>query len=197
MDRRQRKTKNAIFAAFCRLLSHREYARVTVGDIIAEADVGRATFYAHFETKDGLLLALCEELFAHLFGTPDGAHGGPFADCHEENAVFLHLLRHLAREDEAPLARLLSSPNNTLFVGYFKEGLVRVLLDKMPKDANPPAPYAARFLAAAMVESLLWWLENRKIETPERVAAYLDEMLGQACLSLGALDTAGEENVAN
>ena len=51
MDRRQRKTREAIFSAFIALLSKRGFEQITVGEIIERADVGRATFYAHFESK--------------------------------------------------------------------------------------------------------------------------------------------------
>ena len=67
MDRRQRRTREAIFAAFIELLSKKDFAQITVGEIIDQADIGRATFYSHFETKDFLLKELCEELFCHLF----------------------------------------------------------------------------------------------------------------------------------
>ena len=67
MDRRQRKTREAIFKAFTELLSQKNFDQITVGEIIESADIGRATFYSNFETKDYLLKEFCKELFCHIF----------------------------------------------------------------------------------------------------------------------------------
>ena len=120
MDRRQRKTREAIFRSFTDLLSKKKFSQITVGEIIESADVGRATFYAHFETKDFRLKELCAELFCHIFDSsqedrPDHRH---IFDCDTSDSAFLHLFRHLQKNDNQVL-QLLSSQNNDLFLQYF------------------------------------------------------------------------------
>ena len=94
MDRRQRKSRRAIFGAFIELLSKKDFHNITVGEIIERADVGRATFYSHFETKDFLLKELCEELFCHIFDVANDEKDGHnhIFDCEAPDSVFLHLL---------------------------------------------------------------------------------------------------------
>ena len=129
MDRRQRKTREAIFKAFIELLSKKDFTQITVGEIIVRADVGRATFYAHFETKDFLLKALCEELFCHIFDAENSEQSNHqhLFDCNPPDSAFLHLFQHLQKNDNNIL-ELLSSQNNELFLSYFKCNLLRLII---------------------------------------------------------------------
>ena len=54
-DRRIERTRGALVAAFTALLFERGFSRVTVRDVIARANIGRSTFYEHFENKHDLL----------------------------------------------------------------------------------------------------------------------------------------------
>ena len=65
MDARKAKSRAAIVAAFSELLREEDYSKITVGDIIARAHVGRATFYGLFKSKDDLLAELVCDICTH------------------------------------------------------------------------------------------------------------------------------------
>ena len=178
MDRRQKKTRNAIFSAFSQLLSQKDFTQITVADIIELADVGRATFYAHFETKDFLLKAFCEELFCHIFDTANNNadnHSHIF-HCDGTAPVFLHLFQHLQRNDNNILA-LLSSRNNELFFQYFRSNLDRLIEKQLPqfasrKDPSLPDSFWKDHIASTFINTLKWWIGNKMAESPETINAY-------------------------
>ncbi len=178
MDRRQRKSREAIFSALTDLLRKTEFNKITVRDIIERADVGRATFYAHFETKDDLMKALCEELFCHIFDAvhTDEPHHRHIFDCCPPDSVFLHLVRHLKNNDHHIL-NLLSSPNNPLFVQYFQTNLEHLVKENLAvfqarKSQILPEDFWTNHVAATFVQTIRWWVENGMAQSPEAITEY-------------------------
>lgn len=175
MDRRQKKTRNAIFTAFLKLLSVKDFGSISVQEIIDEADVGRATFYAHFETKDYLLKTICEELFDHIVAS---AYNERYKCCDNQGSIFLHLLRHLQKNDDNAL-QLLTSPNNELFLKYFKGSLKETVTQNLKlKQSEIPQDYLVNHIISTFVETVIWWAKNGKKETPEKLTEYLSAVLG-------------------
>lgn len=178
MDRRQRKTREAIFTAFIDLLSKKDFAQITVGEIINRADVGRATFYSHFETKDFLLKELCEELFCHIFDAMNETntdHRHIF-DCNAPDSVFLHLFQHLKRNDNNIL-QLLSSQNNELFLNYFKLNLRELVASQLflfesRKSEKLPESFWINHITSTFAETVRWWIDNDMNESPETITEY-------------------------
>ncbi len=183
MDRRQRKTRTAIFQAFEELLRTKRAEQITVGEIIQRADVGRATFYAHFETKDALLEALCQELFCHIFDSLEGEteHRHIF-DCEAPVSVFLHLFQHLAKDDHGIL-KLFAGENNEIFLGYFKQGLVNLIESQLMADSDLPRDFRVHQIAAIFTETVRWWVAGKMQETPEQICGYFMTALTNPILS--------------
>jgi Bacterial regulatory proteins, tetR family len=55
-DRRIQKTKKLLAEALRQLMMEKDYDAVTIQDITERANVGRSTFYAHYESKEQLVL---------------------------------------------------------------------------------------------------------------------------------------------
>lgn len=180
MDRRQKKSREAIFKAFAELLSEKNVQNITVGQIIGRADVGRATFYAHFETKEYLLKAMCEELFCHVTDRLNGedAHHHIFR-CDEEEPVFEHIFRHLQNNDNQ-LLKLLSGENREVFLPYFTAGLMDVIRkqsEEYPAPDGVPLDFWQAHIAASFVQTLRWWVDHGMVQTPEQIANFLNAVL--------------------
>ena len=99
-DRRIRKTRTAIFQAFTGLVLSRRYDEIKVADIIAQADIGRSTFYDHFKSKDDVLLKSIEPLFDILAEALLG-----LGDCDKVEFVLDHFWEQRA------LARVIFGPD--------------------------------------------------------------------------------------
>jgi len=178
MDRRQRKTREAIFSAFTALLSTKDFSQITVGEIIEQADIGRATFYAHFETKDSLLKELCADLFCHIFDAADGTHPkhNHIFHCEAPDCAFLHLFRHIQNNDNRILD-LLASRNNTLFLDYFKAQLKTMVCQQLPrfegrKSPRLPEDFWVDHICATFVQTLVWWISHGTRDAPEVITEY-------------------------
>jgi len=66
MDRRATRTRRSLHQALISLILRKGYDAITVQEIIDEADIGRATFYAHYRGKEDLLRGGFEALRAEL-----------------------------------------------------------------------------------------------------------------------------------
>ncbi len=123
LDRRQRKTRKAIYDAFEALMRDAHYGTVTVAQIIERADVGRSTFYAHFETKDDLLDQMCRDMFDHIFeGVNEYCVTHPTLVTESIEGKLAHLLYHL-RDTHSGVCGKLIREGEPHFTTYFESQL--------------------------------------------------------------------------
>lgn len=169
MDRRQKKTRDAIFHAFSELLRHKKYENITVQEIIDCADIGRSTFYSHFETKDMLLKSMCCDIFDHIFK-------GDICDYHiatrDLEAELGHLLWHL-KEHKADISGIFLSESSDLFMGYLKECLAELFKRHLVDfKIDVPTGFLLNHLVGSFTEVIKWWVGDDMLTQPEMVAKY-------------------------
>lgn len=59
-------SRNLLQEALLSLLREKRYPKITVTDIVKRAELSRPTFYAHFETKDDLLMSYVDDLLDEI-----------------------------------------------------------------------------------------------------------------------------------
>lgn len=181
MDRRQRKTQNAVFSAFEELISKKRYDEITVQEIIDLADIGRTTFYAHFAAKDSVLDSLCSELFVHIFDeelSEEETHDFS-KSVHSEDNMLSHILYHL-KEDKTRYKRLFTGKSADVFWARFhirfKEMLDKKINEgKWKVRTNLPESLYIDLYTSSFIESVKWWFKNFCRETPEQIVAYFED----------------------
>ena len=62
LDRRVQKTRKLLQDALIELVAEKSYESVSIREILETANVGRSTFYAHFQDKDQLLRSILDRL---------------------------------------------------------------------------------------------------------------------------------------
>ncbi len=169
MDRRQKKTREAIFKAFSELLETNRFENITVQEIIDKANVGRSTFYAHFETKDHLLKAMCSDIFDHIFES-DLSNCTPHNNTLESRLA--HILWHL-HEHKNDVCGILSSESGERFMKYIKECL-SVLFKMHIKEfkADVPENFLLNHLVGSFAEVIIWWVKSNMEISSDEVAKY-------------------------
>lgn len=164
MDRRQIKTRDAIFKALSSLLEKKRYENITVQEIIDAANIGRSTFYAHFETKDELLRSMCTDIFHHIFNedlTQEADHDYS-AGSGSVDLKLTHLLYHL-KAHRNDLNGILHGESGDLFMKYFREYLNELFsgTGTISRLTFPPATSCATWSGASPKRSNGGWPKIR------------------------------------
>jgi AcrR family transcriptional regulator len=175
-DRRVRRTRRLLREALLALIAEGSYDRVSVQDILDRADLARATFYAHFQDKDDLLLSgwreleetLREAMAAHVASAQEDTA----ANIGTARALFEHVAEH-----RVLYRGLVGSRAGPLVLKRVRErftALIREHLQDMIANRHcvpsVPVEATAEFVVGALLGILTWWLENDAPYSAQEIA---------------------------
>jgi AcrR family transcriptional regulator len=145
-----------------------------VSDITRSANVGRATFYAHYQGKDALLRAQLSSLLESRIVTKAD-------NCLlDATALFQHLLtahrlyRALMLGPSGPAV-------SKIGVDILEERVTAELARRIPhkaRTAGVPIPIVARLTAASLISLIAWWVEHDMKTTPKELQAAYQRLVG-------------------
>ena len=170
-DARVERTRLCIDRAFVQLLSVRSYRSLTVHDITRKADVGRATFYAHFESKDELLRSQFTRVILPIVkARPDTPY---LLDC---TALFEHVLsapqlfRNIMSGGEGSGARVIRTA--------LEEHVQAMLAVRSAHTNDVPQELLARFVVSTLLAVIIHALQSKATESPQQLQARFARLAG-------------------
>lgn len=176
IDRRVARTQAALRGALIRLLRHKEYADITVQEILDEANIGRSTFYAHCSGKDQLVRLSFRLLRAELAAaTPTEQAPVPLL------GFSLPVIQHLADHRDLYGAFAGGRVNELLFdeLRQLVLDLAKRDLKHLPGSDGIPPDVALQFVAGAFTALLAWWINSRARLAPEALDAMFQRLVGR------------------
>jgi len=173
-DRRTQRTRQLLSEALLALLAERPYDAITVQAIIERANVGRSTFYAHYQDKEDLLVSEFERVLDMLLQ--------PISRAGHDSALSTHeLFRHVQSHYPLYKALLWGKGIESLFKkgqAYLSRNFEERLAALLPEDRQPAVPISmlSIFLAGALLALLKWWLDSKMPYSPERMDAVFQQL---------------------
>jgi AcrR family transcriptional regulator len=154
-DPRVQRSRARLFEALVALILERGWDRVNVRDVCARAGVGRSTFYVHFADKEELLIGGLDLVRDSMRGRGRGTAERPFGFVRE-------LIEH-ADGSRRMFRAVIGKRSGLAVQRRFREVVLELILEELPAHRVPAAQLqpTARFLAGALVELLIGWIDAR------------------------------------
>lgn len=172
VDRRARRTRQALHEALIQLIIERDYDEITVMDIADAANVGRSTFYAHFTDKDDLLRSGTVHfrdmlLREHAARRGESASDAPLLSFSRFMTEHLKERKRLYRALQRGRAGPIIWDAFRLYVAE----LVRTELSARARKGTKAyeTELAVQFIVGAFMSVLTWWMDRGAKEDPAEI----------------------------
>jgi AcrR family transcriptional regulator len=178
IDRRIQRTRQLLRDSLNVLILEKGYEAITVQDVLDRANVGRSTFYAHFQDKEDLLLngveTLWEQLEQHLL-----------ADSVVEEDIWnvsQSMFQH-AQSQQSLYKALAGKQGGGIALKHIERNLYQLVyrhlkIEMLKRQSTFPTEILAKHLVNSFITLLTWWLDSDATFTAEQMNAFYQLLVG-------------------
>jgi AcrR family transcriptional regulator len=177
LDRRSQRTQQALMDALIALLSIKHYDSISIQDIVEKANVGRSTFYAHFQTKDDLLIMGFARVLDMLLGFVVLSETNNHLEL-DTTALFQHASGHYELYKTLTWGSgldILTRDGHNTFSSKIQERLTQFTAGK--EISSVSLSILSYHLAGSLLLLLKWWLDNKMPNTPEEMNSIVQQLV--------------------
>lgn len=173
IDRRIRRTRKAIRAAFQELLHGTSLEQITIREIADKADVSYTTFFRHYPDKEAVLADLANDQVVRLLDLCL-----PLVNVRNEDtyAACLATCEYIDKDRLLWTALLTGGAAGTIRTTFIERTLERAA--GMPRSHDwLPVDIGTTLAVGITLDLLTWWLGRARDTSPEHIAGMLDKLL--------------------
>ena len=179
-DLRIIKTKKILFDALLKLMKKKNFEKIKIADICEEALINRSTFYAHYEDKYELLMALFEEQKISLLEKLDNKENTNFSK--EYLMEVLNILINHIDENREIYSAILSNNRNGILIDFLIDVIERDVSERLKdnndiKNSNLPIDIIVKFYAGGLINIGMSWLINKEKYNKEQLLSYINILI--------------------
>jgi AcrR family transcriptional regulator len=175
IDRRIQKTKRILSDSLVGLIREKGYENVTIEDIINRANVGRSTFYSHFENKDQLLLA-GNEHFKEILRYQN------LGEC-SFSIDFTYFYQHISENYDLALS-FFGKKGGHVLIDFFRDIIADILyqhIKRKNKEKDKVVLKKLQFqtdaIATSIIRLLTLWIEDKMSFSVSDMVKMSNEMI--------------------
>jgi len=175
-DRRVHRTEQLLRTALVSLIEEKGFETLTVRDIIDRANVGRATFYAHFDNKEDLLVSGFDGLRTALKELQRRAHLRTTSSDERLFAFSHEMFAHIA-EYRKVFRAMVGKRSGALVQQLLQKIVVDLVRDDLKAmvgrrdDRSAPAEAVVQFVTGGFFGLAMLWATGRLPLSVEEVNA--------------------------
>ena len=179
-DLRIIKTKKILFDTLLKLMKKKNFEKIKISDICEEALINRSTFYAHFEDKYELLMALFEEQKVSLLEKLEDNENTNFSK--EYLMELLNILINHIDENREIYSAILSNNRNGILIDFLIDVIERDVSDRLKdnndiKNSNLPLDIIVKFYAGGLINIGMAWLTSKEKYNKEQLLSYINILI--------------------
>lgn len=172
IDRRTRRTRQAISDALVELMLEKTYNAITVQEIIDRADVGRSTFYSHYADKDDLLTSLFERFGRQLELTSTRQY---------KVLPIMEVFEHVA-ENHRLFKALIWGSGTDIVLRSMHDHLDVHLENKLQEKLGRGEPsikvkMVAHYITGVLMILMKWWLDEKQPFSAAEMDTHFHELV--------------------
>jgi AcrR family transcriptional regulator len=179
-DRRVQRTRRSLRDALISLLVEHGWDGINIQNLCERADVGRSTFYIHFQNKEELLVSGFNDLRAGLRAQAVAEKNGA------SNLPFVRGLIEHVYEQRALFRAIIGRRSGHVVQKRFREMVNQLVEEEISLTvAGWQRDAGARYVAGALVELLAWWVDAGNARSADDIEQLFYQLTLPAIKQLG------------